>query len=101
MSLKQSPFPPLPPRASLSSSYLNDHPRRGDEKTHFWHFSIKSSVRAKLKLSESTELSVLFLNNACSTEKQTAWDHCAAALLAWVKFAASSHLVSAVVALTR
>ncbi len=48
---------PLPPGSSLASPYLNEHPQHGNGITHFWHFSAKSSMGAKIKLSERTELS--------------------------------------------
>lgn len=47
----------LPPTSSLASAYLNEHPRHRDEITHFWHFSAKSGMGAKIKLSERAELS--------------------------------------------
>lgn len=43
---------PLPPSSSPVFPYLNEHPRHGDEITHFWHFSAKSSMGAKIKLRE-------------------------------------------------
>lgn len=49
---------PLPPSSSSVFPYLKEHPRHRDEIIHFWHFSAKSSMGAKIKLRES-ELSFL------------------------------------------
>lgn len=48
---------PLPPSSSLASPYLNEHPRHRDGITHFWHFSAKWGMGAKIKMSERAELS--------------------------------------------
>lgn len=48
---------PLPHTSYLAFPYLNEHPRHGDEIILLWHFSAKSSMGAKIKLSERAELS--------------------------------------------
>lgn len=42
-------YPPTQFIPLLPSPHLNEHQRDGDEISHFWHFSVKSSMRAKIK----------------------------------------------------
>lgn len=78
-----------PPTCSILSpllSYLNEHPRHRDGIAHFWHFSAKSSMGAKIKLSERAELSG---RPPALPVRQTAGTLCAPVLLAWAKSKAS------------
>lgn len=80
----------LPPSSSLASTHLNEHPRHGDEITHFWHFSAKSSMEAKSKNWARTQsFSGCPQTLPVSTEKQTEGTLCAPILLAWAKSTAS------------
>lgn len=42
-------YPPIQFIPLLPSPHLNEHQRDGDEISHFWHFSVKSSMGAKIK----------------------------------------------------
>lgn len=78
-----------PTQSTLASPpYLSEHPRHRDEISHFWHFSAKSSMGAKIKRSERAGLSGCPLTLSVS-EQQTAGTLCAPILLAWAKSTAS------------